>query len=116
DQQAMIREIFIGLHSPDYAGKVVQQVEHDGGKEGFGGCSIAMFGEPGTGKFEFVLTGRPCTRRCDGDSVELAAFGGPIFYGHAAEGFNEKPTHPGNAYWFQALLANEAFQMLDGRL
>src|SRR5882672_1353021 len=37
DQQAMIREIFIGLHSPDYAGKVVQQVEHDGGKEGFGG-------------------------------------------------------------------------------
>src|SRR6266496_4164978 len=46
DQQAMIREIFIGLHSPDYAGKVVQQVEHDGGKEGFGGSSIALFGEP----------------------------------------------------------------------
>src|SRR5437773_6765870 len=115
DQQAMIREIFLGLHSPEYAERVLKQVEHDSGKEGFGGCSIAMFGEPGTGKFEFVLTGRHCTRRCDGDSVEGAAFGGPIFYGHAADGFNEKPTHPGNAYWFQALRANEAFQMLDGK-
>ena len=115
DQQAMIRDIFVGLHSPEYAERVVKQVEHDSGKEGFGGSSIALFGEPGTGKFEFVLTGRHCTRRCDGDSVEGAAFGGPIFYGHAAEGFTEKPNHPGNAYWFQALRANEVFQMLDGK-
>src|SRR5881628_1873532 len=115
DQQAMVKEIFMGLHSPQYADTVFKQVEHDSGKEGFGGSSIALFGEPGTGKFEFVLAGRHVTRRCDGDSVEGAAFGGPIFYGHAAEGFNEKPTHPGNAYWFQALRANEAFQMLDGK-
>jgi hypothetical protein len=115
DQQAMIRDIFVGLHSPEYAERVVKQVDHDSGKEGFGGSSIALFGEPGTGKFEFVLTGRHCTRRCDGDSVEGAAFGGPIFYGHAAEGFTEKPDHPGNAYWFQALRANEVFQMLDGK-
>src|SRR5207302_9048014 len=113
DQQAMIREIFTGLHSPEYAGKVAQQVQHDGGKEGFGGCSIALFGKPGMGKFEFVLTGRHVTRRCDGDSVEGAAFGGPIFYGHAAQGFNEKPDHPGNVYWYQAKRANELFQALD---
>src|SRR5256885_3975080 len=115
DQQAMIREIFTGLHSPEYAERVLRQVEHDGGKEGFGGCSIALFGEPGTGKFEFVLTGRHVTRRCDGDSVEGAAFGGPIFYGHAAKGFNEKADHPGNIYWFQAVRANEVFKMLDGK-
>jgi len=115
DQQAMIREIFLSLHSPEYAETVYKQVEHDSGKEGFGASSIALFGAPGTGRFEFVLTGRHCTRRCDGDSVAGAAFGGPIFYGHAAQGFNEKPTHPGNAYWFQALRANEVFQMLDGK-
>src|SRR5262245_2962702 len=115
DQQAMIREIFIGLHNPDYAGKVVQQVEHDGGKEGFGGSSIALFGEPGTGKFEFVLAGRHVTRRCDGDSVAGAAFGGPIFYGHAAKSFNEAADHPGNVYWYQAVRANEVFKMLDGK-
>jgi hypothetical protein len=115
DQQAMIREIFVGLHSPEYAERVVKQVEHDSGKEGFGASSLALFGEPGTGKFEFVLTGRHCTRRCDGDSVAGTAFGGPIFYGHAAEGFNEKADHPGNAYWFQAVRANEVFKMLDGK-
>lgn len=115
DQQAMIREIFMGLHSPEYAETVMKQVVHDSGKEGFGDSSIALFGEPGTGKFEFVLTGRHCTRRCDGDSVAGAAFGGPIFYGHAAESFNEAADHKGNAYWYQAVRANEVFKMLNGK-
>lgn len=116
EQQAMIKEIFLGLHSPEYADTVYHQVEHDGDKAGgFGGTAVALFGDPGTGQFEFVLTGRHCTRRCDGDSVEGAAFGGPIFYGHAAKSFNEKPNHPGNAYWFQALRANEVWKSLDGK-
>jgi hypothetical protein len=115
DQQAMVRDIFNGLHSPEYAERVLEQVKHDGDGDFEGETSIALFGEPGTGKFEFVLTGRHCTRRCDGDSVEGAAFGGPIFYGHAAQGFNEKPDHPGNIYWYQAKRANEVFQMLDGK-
>lgn len=115
DQRAMVKEIFLGLHSEEYAPIVYNQVVHDSGKAGFEGSSIALFGEPGTGKFEFVLTGRHCTRRCDGDSVEGAAFGGPIFYGHAAQSFNEKPDHPGNVYWYQARRANEVFQMFDGR-
>ena len=115
DQQALIREIFMGLHSPEYAETVMKQVVHDSGKAGFGTSSVALFGEPETGKFEFVLTGRHCTRRCDGDSVEGAAFGGPIFYGHAADGDSEGADHKGNAYWFQAKRANEVFQMLDGK-
>ena len=112
----MIRDIFMNLHSPEYARNVFQQVEHDmGGKGGFGRCSVALFGEPGSGKFEFVLTGRHVTRRCDGDSVDGAAFGGPIFYGHAAKGFHEPANHPGNVYWYQAKRANELFAALDGR-
>src|SRR2546430_14470508 len=115
DQREMIKDIFHDLHSPEYAEVVYKQVEHDSGKEGFGTCAIALFGNPGTGKFEFVLTGRHCTRRCDGDSVAGAAFGGPIFYGHAAKSFNEAADHPGNAYWYQAKRANQVFQMLDGQ-
>ncbi len=119
DQQAMIRDIFMSMHSEEYAPKVLAQVEHDN-KDigGLGGCSIAMFGEPGVSgenKFEFVLTGRHTTRRCDGNSVAGAAFGGPIFYGHAAESFNEKPDHKGNVYWFQGLRANEVYKALDGK-
>ena len=116
DQQAMIKDIFMGLHSEEYADKVYNQVVSDSGRRGFeGGSSIAIFGEPGTGKFEFVLTGRHCTRRCDGDSMKGAAFGGPIFYGHASGSFREGPKHEGNAYWYQAVKANEVYQMLDGK-
>lgn len=113
DQQAMITEIFKSLHNPEFVPKVFWHIEEDAG--GIGNYSVALFGEPGTGKFEFVLTGRHCTVRCDGDSVEGAAFGGPIFYGHASQSGNEKPDHPGNVYWYQAKRANEVFQALNGK-
>lgn len=115
DQNEMVKEIFLKAHSDEYADKVIGQVAHDSGQKGFGDSSIAIFGEPGSGKFQFVLTGRHCTRRVDGDSVEGKAFGGPIFYGHAAEGFNESAEHKGNAYWYQAQSANKVFEMLDGK-
>jgi hypothetical protein len=113
DQQAMIREIFIGMHNPEYVEKILAHMQEDAG--GLGNYSVAVFGEPDHDAFEFVLTGRHCTMRCDGDSVEGTAFGGPIFYGHASQSFNEKPDHPGNVYWFQAKRANEVFQALDGK-
>jgi hypothetical protein len=119
DQQAMVKEIFLDIHSEEYARKVLQQVEHDNIEDGgFKACAVAMFGEPGEpgkSKFEFVFTGRHVTRRCDGNSVAGAAFGGPIFYGHAAEGFRETARHPGNIYWYQAERANHLFQALDGK-
>lgn len=114
DQQDLIKQIFMKMHSEEYAKKVYEQVVEDSGRAGFGESAIAMFGEPGSGKFEFVLTGRHCTRRCDGDTVEGSVFGGPIFYGHAPK-FNEDKDHKGNAYWFQAKRANEAFAALDGK-
>ena len=113
DQQAMIEEIFRGLHNPEFVDKVLYHIKEDGGS--LGNYSVALFGEPGKGAFEFVLTGRHCTARCDGDSVDGVAFGGPIFYGHASQSFNEKPDHPQNVYWFQAVRANQVFQALDGK-
>ncbi|MEQ1751751.1 MAG: DUF3500 domain-containing protein, partial [Prosthecobacter sp.] len=116
DQQDLVRQIFDHLHSDEYKKEVWRQFDQDNkGDGGFGSSSIALFGAPATGQFEFVITGRHCTRRCDGDSEAGTAFGGPIFYGHAAQGFNEKADHPGNAYWFQAKRANEVFQALDGK-
>lgn len=116
DQQDLVRQIFDGLHSEEYKKEVWRQFDQDNKSDGgFPSSSIALFGAPGSGKFEFVLTGRHCTRRCDGDSEAGTAFGGPIFYGHAAKGFYEKPDHPGNAYWFQAKRANEVFKALNGQ-
>jgi hypothetical protein len=92
DQQAMILEIFRGHHNPEFVDRVMYHINEDAG--GLGSYSAALFGEPGSGAFEFVLTGRHCTARCDGDSVEGEAFGGPIFYGHASQSFYEKADHP----------------------
>src|SRR6266851_1233841 len=116
DQQAMTEEIFRGLHNPDFVEKVLAHMKEDTKGAGLGDYSVALFGEPGTGAFEFVLTGRHCTARCDGDSVQGAAFGGPIFYGHQAGGKDEEqPDHPNNVYWYQAKRANEVFQALSGK-
>ncbi|MCY4596641.1 MAG: DUF3500 domain-containing protein [Bryobacterales bacterium] len=113
DQQALIEEIFMDLHAPDFHDSLKKHVADDFGS--VRNLSVALFGEPGSGEFEFVITGRHCTVRCDGDSVDGAAFGGPIFYGHEGESFYESPTHPNNVYWFQAKRANEVFSALDGR-
>lgn len=117
DQQDLVQQIFRTLHSPEFADRAMEQMVHDSEGKGFNaGTSVALFGAPGTDGFEFVLTGRHCTRRCDGDSVAGTAFGGPIFYGHqAGEKDREPADHPGNVFWYQAKRANELYQALDGR-
>jgi hypothetical protein len=112
DQKELIRQIFKGVTSEDGHERFLKQMKDDDG--GFENYTCAIFGEPGKGKSEWLMTGRHLTIRADGDSVENTAFGGPIFYGHAVE-FNEKPDHPGNLWWHQARMANEIFRSLDGK-
>jgi hypothetical protein len=114
DQQAMIRDIFEGMTNPHWLPRWDQQLKDDIG--GFGNRqSIAIFGTPGTRKFEFVLTSRHMTLRCDGNSSEHVAFGGPILYAHEGEGLYEKPEHHNNVFWHQALEANKLYDMFDGK-
>jgi hypothetical protein len=112
DQQHLIRGIYEGIINPEWHSRIDKQLDDDAG--GYGEQnSIAIFGEPGSKEFEFVMTGRHMTIRCDGNTAKHVAFGGPIFYGHAADGFDEAPTHPGNVFWPQAQAANKLYQMLD---
>lgn len=120
DQQKLIADIFLNLHSEEFRGRAWDQFIGDNRNrraktpdEIFGTSSVALFADPDVRKLEFVLTGRHCTRRCDGNAEKGIAFGGPIFYGHAAQGFYEKADHPGNVYWFQAKRANALYDMLD---
>jgi len=114
DQRAIIRAIFEGLYQPEWHERIDRQLSDDSG--GFGDQnSLAIFGEPGSEKFEFVLTGRHMTVRCDGNTAEHVAFGGPIFYGHAADGFHEGPNHQGNVFWPQAVEANKLYEALNGK-
>ena len=72
-----------------------------------------LLGEPGSGKSEWEMTGRHLTIRADGDSVQNAAFGGPIVYGHG-EGDGVAGL-PGNVFYYQLKKANEVFLALDGK-
>ncbi len=114
DQQQLVRDIFEHLIEPEWHARFDKQLEDDTG--GFGhDQSIALIGEPGSGSFQFLLTGRHMTLRCDGDSAEHVAFGGPIFYGHDTAGGTEDKDHEGNVFWPQAIAANGVYAMLDGR-
>jgi hypothetical protein len=107
EQRENIREIFRKVTSEDGYERFLEQLEYDDG--GFGAYSVAVFGEPGTGKFQWEMTGRHLTIRADGDSVDKAAFGGPIIYGHG----EEDPEH--NLFHYQTKAANEVFKALDGK-
>jgi hypothetical protein len=114
DQQALIRDIVKGLSSGDGHERFQKAMRGDYG--GFDKYHVAIFGNPEEGPFVWTLSGRHLTLKCDGHSQKEAVFGGPIFYGHAGDAkdnFNETPTHPGNVWWHQAMLANKVFGALD---
>src|SRR5262249_49178854 len=111
EQQALLEEIFKSVTSPDGFERFQKQMDDDAG--GFGEYHVAVFGTPGSGQFEWEMTGRHVTIRADGDSVANAAFGGPIVYGHGA-GDSEKGL-PGNVFYYQTKKANDVFQALEGK-
>ena len=105
EQRELIRDILKAVSSEDGYERFLRQMRDDHG--GFETYHVALFGEPGTGKFEWELTGRHLTLRADGDSVDNMAFGGPIVYGHGA-GDPKK-----NLFHYQTQQANEVFRALD---
>jgi hypothetical protein len=111
EQQALVDEIFRNVTSPDGYDRFQKQMEDDAG--GFSEYHVAVFGTPGSGQFEWEMTGRHMTIRADGDSVDNVAFGGPIVYGHG-EGDSKKGL-PGNVFYYQTKKANEVFSALDGK-
>jgi len=73
------------------------------------GCGATFFGEPVEGKkYAFVFAGHHLTVRCDGDSEEGPAFGGPIYYGHSPHGYSSK-----NCFNYQTKSVIGVWEALD---
>jgi len=108
EQQRMIHEILRGVTSEEGYDRFIRQMQDDNG--GIEKYACAIFGQPGVGKFEWVMTGRHLTIRADGNNIADAAFGGPIVYGHQAPGNKAE-----NLFYYQTQMANEVFQALDGQ-
>jgi len=105
-QRELIDEILRGVTSEDGYQRFQKQMQDDR-PGGVGAYHVAVFGDPGSGKFEWEMTGRHLTLRADGDSVASAAFGGPIVYGHGAADTRK------NVFYYQTKKANEVFAALD---
>lgn len=114
EQQHLIHDAFTNLLNPEWYPRFLKQLKDDTLGHPWGtDQSIGLFGDPEDGPFQFVISGRHLTLRADGNSEGRAAFGGPILYGHQASGFYERPNHPGNVFWAQALCASRLAAMLD---
>ena len=60
----------------------------------FQNIGAILYGEPVEGKkFALVFAGHHITLRCDGNSEENYAFGGPLYYGHSPNGYSSKNVY-----------------------
>lgn len=105
EQKGLVDQIVKGITSDDGYERLQRQMKADAG--GIGRYSMVIFGEPGTDKFQWELTGRHLTLRADGNSAPGAAFGGPIVYGHGIEDPDK------NLFFYQTQQVNEVFKALD---
>jgi hypothetical protein len=115
DQQGLIRAVLGTVLSPGWVEKLEQQVKDDTGQDWTADRKVALFGTPGQGPCQLVVTGFHLTLRALGSAATPVAFGGAIAHGHQPSGFHEKPGHPGNVFWHQAQLAHQVYRLLDGK-
>ena len=112
-QRELILDILKAILKPGWTEKLQQQALDDTGDPWGANQSLAIFGTPGTERYQCVITGFHLTIRAGSDPEMQAAFGGPISHGHQPSGFYEKQGHPDNIFWHQAQAANKVYQILD---
>lgn len=106
-QRDLTQRAIKSLCSEEGYERFVKQMDDDSG--GIGDYSMAFFGEPDSGNFQWEFTGRHLTLRADGDRNDRLAFGGPLVYGHGEE---EKPED--NLFFYQTQQVNKVFAALEG--
>lgn len=114
DQRELIQSIFDSMHNPEFREKVNKQVEIDQYNDEGNAPAVGFFGTPDDEDFEFLFTGHHVTRRCNAHTDKGQGFGGgPVFYGHFLDEFNETSEHIGNPYWYQGKVFNQFVQTLS---
>lgn len=90
-QQELLERIMKSICSDDDGYRRLSRGGTWDGSGSFLGIGANIYGEPADGKkFALVFAGHHLTVRCDGNSEEGAAFGGPMYYGHSPNGYSEK--------------------------
>ena len=108
-QQDLIRTTFKSILSGDEAYERITRHGKWDSSGSFEGNGVAIFGDPsGKDPFSWVFAGHHLTLRCDGNSQPNAAFGGPMYYGHSANGHSDT-----NVYNYQTKQVMGVFDMLN---
>ena len=107
-QQELLLRLVRSIASDDKGWHQITRAGTWDASKSFDNCGADIFGDPTTNKFAFLFSGHHITIRCDGDSEEGAAFGGPIYYGHTPYGYSDK-----NVFGYQTKEVRKVFQALD---
>jgi hypothetical protein len=110
-QQELVQRILRSILSGDEAYERITRHGKWDGSRSFEGNGAVLFGDPTKGeRFSWVFAGHHLTVRCDGNSQPGAAFGGPMYYGHSANGYSEN-----NVYFYQTKQVRSVFDALNDK-
>jgi len=107
-QQELVNRILMSICSGEDGYRQITRNGHFDGTLSFANAGAVIFGNPTDGKFSMVFTSHHLTIRCDGNSEEGAAFGGPMYYGHGISGYE-----PSSFYLYQTKAVRSVYDALD---
>ncbi len=108
-QVELLHTIFKSLCNGDEGYERLSRKKGFDGSGSFESIGAVIYGEPVEGqKFSLMFAGHHITLRCDGDSEESTAFGGPLYYGHSPNGYSAK-----NVFQYQTKMVGEIFGSLN---
>lgn len=107
-QQELVERALRAICSDDEGYHKISRDEEFDSSGSLQGCGAHFFGDPNKGQFSWLFTGHHLTVRCDGNTIPGTAFGGPIYYGHIANGYSDK-----NVYRFQTKAVQSVYDALD---
>ena len=108
-QQELIERILQSISSGEDGYRQITRNGTFDNSKALNSCGALIFGNPdNNGKFSWVFTGHHLTVRCDGNSEQGAAFGGPMYYGHSPNGYSDK-----NVFNYQTKKVLSVFDALN---
>jgi hypothetical protein len=107
-QQGLIDRIVRAIASDEDGYRQLSRNGTWDGSHALENCGAYIFGDPAQGKYAWLFTGHHLTVRCDGDSEEGAAFGGPMYYGHSPNGYSDR-----NIFYYQTKAVLSVFEALS---
>lgn len=108
-QVEILRKLFNAISNGEEGYKKLSRNNKFDNSGDFENIGALIYGEPAEGKkFSLVFAGHHLTVRCDGNSEEKTAFGGPLYYGHSPSGYATT-----NVFYGQTKISLEMFNALD---